>query len=227
VIESLALRLLMLLAAAPLVVVAHELGHVIGGRLGGYYVAAAGIGGGRRFLTIPLSRRFNLFVGPLPLAGGATIAFPTRVPMGRANAFVYHYGGIAIQLLLQLALHLLYWRLPDLRTFLLPAVALNGAVIVANLVPYRIRVGGILVASDGARALAAIAAGRGDAPQPEGGMGTEGFDAVAARIGTPVGHHVLSLCRAQAGENLPPGTSAPGPPPPATPAFYASLPPPG
>ncbi len=218
--DSLAQRLLPLLAAVPVVVIVHELGHVIGGRLGGYYVAAAGMGGGRRFLTIPLGRRFNLFLGPLPLAGGATIAFPTRDPMGRGSAFVYHYGGIASQLLLQTALHLLYWQLPALREPLLPAVVFNAAVIIANLAPYRIRVGGVSLASDGARALAAIAAPGGAPPQPDGGMGTEGFDAVAARLGTPVGHHVLDVCRALAG-----GGDAHVPPaPPGTPAFYVTPP---
>ena len=193
--ESLAFRLTMLLAAVPLVVTVHELGHVLGGRLGGYYVAASGIGGGRRFWTLPLTRRFNLFVGPLPLAGGATVAFPTRLPMGRYSAFVYHYGGIVAQLLLQVGIHLLYWRLPELRGALLPVIALNAAVVVANLAPYRVAVGGLTVASDGARALAAIGEGRGEAPTPQGGMGTDELDAVEARLCSPVGLHVLTVCR--------------------------------
>ena len=196
--ESLALRLLLLLTAVPLVVAVHEFGHVLGGRLGGYYVAAAGIGGGRRFWTIPLTRRFNLFVGPLPLAGGSTIAFPTRMPMGRRSAFVYHYGGIVAQLLLQAGIHLLYWQVPELRSALLPAIALNATVIAVNLAPYRVRVGGLLVASDGARALAAIAAGHDDAPVPDGGMGTDELDSVEARLGSSVGLHVLAVCRALA-----------------------------
>ncbi len=194
--DTLALRLFLLLAAVPLVVAVHELGHVIGGRVGGYYVAAAGIGSGRRFLTLPLTRRFNLFFGPLPLAGGATIAFPTRLPMGRASAFIYHYGGILGQLVLQAAVHLVYWKMPDLRPTLLPGIALNAAVIAANLLPYRVQVRGVAIASDGARAMAAIAAGRGSPPAPQGGMGTEGFDAVEARLGTPVGRFVLGICRA-------------------------------
>jgi len=201
VLEYLTFRLLLLLAAVPLVVAVHELGHVLGGRLGGYYVAASGIGGGRRFWTLPLTRRFNLFVGPLPLAGGATVAFPTRLPMGRYSAFVYHYGGIVAQLLLQGGLHALYWQLPELRGALLPVIALNAAVVVANLAPYRVKVGGLRVASDGARALAAIAAGRGEAPTPQGGMGTDELDAVQARLCSPVGLHVLTVCRALSAED--------------------------
>jgi len=193
---SLALSLGMLIAFLPVVAAVHELGHIAGGRLGGYYVAAAGLGGGRRFLTLPLGRRFNLFVGPLLFTGGATIAFPGRIPTPRWAAFTYHYGGIVAQLGLQAALHLLFWHVPEARPYLLPGIALNGLVVVVNLLPYRLPLGSSLVASDGARALSALAAR--DELGPQSGLGEDLADAVRARLGTDVARFVLTVCQARA-----------------------------
>ncbi len=197
----------MLVAAVPAVIVCHEMGHVIAGRLGGYYVAAAGMGGGRRPWRIPLSRRFNLYLGPVPLAGGATIAFPARSPMPRWAAFSLHYGGIVGQLVLQGALHLVYWRVEAARPWLVPALALNALVIVANLIPWRSRLGGMGVESDGARAARALrgAAVGGlrrapDDPPAAGGeppLPPAAFDVLDARLDSPVGRFVLDVVRAR------------------------------
>ena len=189
------LSLAMLIAFLPVVAIVHEAGHVVGGCLGRYYVAAVGLGGGRRFLHIPIGPRFNLFVGPVLLAGGATIAFPTHLPVRRRHAFSYHYGGIAAQLLFQAALHMVFWGIPSVRPLLLPGLALNALVVVANLLPYRIPVGGYRLASDGARALAAIGASVNLSPQA--GLGAPAFRGVAARLGTDVAQFVLDVCRAR------------------------------
>lgn len=191
----LVLSLAMLVAFLPVVAGVHELGHITGGRLGGYYVAAAGLGGGRRFFTLALGRRFNLFLGPLLFTGGATIAFPGRIPTSRWAAFVYHYGGIVAQLVMQITLHLIYWYLPDTRPFLLPGIALNGLVVVVNLLPYRFPVGSAMVASDGARALSAL----GTDLAPQSGLGADLAEAVGARLGTDVAHFVMGVCRARTG----------------------------
>lgn len=191
----LALSLGMLFAFLPVVATVHESGHIVGGRLGGYYVAASGLGGGRRFFKVALGRRFNLFVGPLLFTGGATIAFPGRMPTPRWAAFVYHYGGIVAQLALQVVLHLAYWQLPETRLFLLPGIALNGLVVVVNLLPYRIPLGNTMVASDGARALSALGTDLG----PQSGLGADLVEAVGARLGTDVSRFVLGVCRARDG----------------------------
>ena len=223
--DSLLLALAMLAAAVPVVVAVHEAGHVLGGHLGGYYVAAAGIGAGRRLWALPLTARFNLFIGPLPLAGGATVAFPTRVPVRRRDAFFYHYGGIASQLLLQACVHLLYWWVPDARPLLLPGIALNAAVMVANVLPYEVRLGALVLASDGARALAALNDTADGAVSPQGGLGVEGFAAAEARVVTDVGRFVLGVCRVLNVDDdrsrafLTTGRL----PPPGTPPLYASI----
>jgi len=201
----------------------HELGHVAGGRAGGYYVAAAGLGGGRRFLRVPLGRRFNLFFSPWLLAGGATVAFPTRLPMPRSAAVAYHYGGIVAQLLLQGALHLTYWRWPEVRPLLLPALGLNALTVMTNLVPYRIRPAGLEVASDGARVLAAI---RGEPEMtvvPRGGLALGAWARIEARLGTAVGRYVLAVCRVRAEVQQGREGVSLGEPPEGTPALYREV----
>lgn len=206
-------------AALPVVIAVHELGHVAGGRAGGYYVAAAGLGTGRRFLRLALGRRFNLFLGPWVLGGGATVAFPTRVPMPRGSAFAYHYGGIIAQLILQGGLHLAYWRWPEARLVLLPAIGLNAVTLMTNLLPYRIRLGGLELASDGARVWAALRGEPEIAVVPRGGLALGAWERVGARLGTGVGRYVLAVCRARA-EGGGGALSALGPPPEGTPALY-------
>ncbi len=194
--NPLLLALLILAAYVPIVSAVHEGGHVLGGRLGGYYVAASGFGGGRRFWTLPLGRGFNLFFGPEVWAGGATVAFPMRVPVDRFGAFAYHYGGIAAQLLLQLSLHAIYVTWPETRPFVLPGILFNALVIGANVVPYRIPVGDLVLASDGARVLAALGTSR-SRLLPQAGLAAATFEPVAARIDTEVGEFVLRVCRSK------------------------------
>ena len=186
----------MLAAAAPVVVASHELGHVVAGRLGGYYVAAMGMGGGHRFLRVPLGGRFNLFFGAVPLAGGATIVFPTRTPMGRRAAFGYHYGGIVAQLVLQGVAHLVYWQLPETRPFLWPGLALNASVLVANLIPFRTSIGPLPLESDGARASQSLRTPGGVSMEAFTGVEPGAFDVVESRLSTPTGRFVLAVCRA-------------------------------
>ncbi len=186
----------MLAAAAPAVVICHELGHVAAGRLGGYYVAAMGMGGGKRFVRIPLGNRFNLFIGAVPLAGGATIVFPTRTPMGRRAAFAYHYGGIVAQLLLQGLAHLAYWQFPELRPYLLPGLALNASVLVANLIPFHTSIGPLPLESDGARASRSLRSPGGVSMEAFTGVDSGAFDVVESRLSTPTGRFVLAVCRA-------------------------------
>jgi hypothetical protein len=198
---SVLLPLAMLIAFLPLVSAVHEAGHVIGGGLGGYYVAATGFGGGRRFWTVALSPRLNLFFGPNPFAGGATVAFPTRLPMGRGAAFSYHYGGIAAQLALQVVLHAVYWLAPELRSLLLPGMLLNAGVLATNTVPFRLPVGELVLASDGARVLEALGSRAARAVGPQASLGSPQFSAIGARIGTDVGRFVLGVCRARSVED--------------------------
>lgn len=220
--ERLLLPLAMLCVFLPVVSLIHEAGHVVGGRLGGYYVAASGFGGGRRFWTTPLSRRLNLFLGLNLLVGGATIAFPTRLPMGRAAAFAYHYGGIAAQLVLQVALHLVYWKVPEARPYLLPGLSFNALVLVMNTLPLRLPVGEDLVlASDGARVLEALGSRAASAIGPQASLGSPQFRAMRARLGTDVGRFVLDVCRARAvDDEWTANFLASATPPPGTPVLY-------
>jgi hypothetical protein len=197
VVNPLLSSLLILLAYVPLISAVHEGGHVIGGRIGGYYVAASGFGGGRRFWRLPLGRGFNLFLGPELWAGGATVAFPTHIPMDRFGAFTYHYGGIAAQLLLQLSLHAVYVTWPETRLFVLPGILFNALVIGANVVPYRLPVGSQILASDGSRVLAALGASRNQL-LPQAGLGAETFDPISSRVRSEIGSFVLNICRAKA-----------------------------
>ncbi len=218
--SPLILSLASLAAALPVIVGVHELGHVAGGLLGGYYVAAAGLGTGRRFLRLRLGPRFNLFVGPWLLGGGATVAFPTRAAMPRRAAVAYHYGGIVAQLVLQAVLHGIYWRWPEARAALLPALGLNAVTLMTNLVPYRLRLRGWAVASDGAQVWAAL---RGEAALsvvPRGGLPLGAWDRIEARLGTPVGRYVLQVCRVLAEGGSPADLATLGPPPEGTPALY-------
>ncbi len=218
---SVLLPLAMLVAFLPVVSAVHEAGHVIGGRLGGYYVAASGFGGGRRFWKLEVSRRLNLFVGPNPLAGGATIAFPTKLPMGRAAAFSYHYGGIAAQLVLQVVLHAIYWQAPDLRPLLLPGMLLNASVLATNTVPFRVPVGDLVLASDGARVLEALGSKAVRAIGPQASLGSRQFGTIGARVGTDVGRFVLAVCRARAvDDEASQRFLAEGRPPAGTPELY-------
>lgn len=215
------LPLAMLVAFLPVVSAVHEAGHVLGGRLGGYYVAASGFGGGLHFWKVSLTPRFNLFIGPNPLAGGATIAFPTRLPMGRFAAFSYHYGGIAAQLALQVVLHMAYWRAPELRSLLLPGMLLNAGVLVTNTVPFRVPVGDLVLASDGARVLEALGSRAALAIGPQASLGSPLFGAIAARVGTDVSRFVLGVCRARAvDDETTRRFLAQGSPPPGAPALY-------
>ncbi len=221
--ESVLLPLAMLCVFLPVVSAVHEAGHVVGGRLGGYYVAASGFGGGRRFFTAAVSDRLNLFLGPNLLAGGATIAFPARLPMGRGAAFAYHYGGIAAQLVLQVALHMVYWKVPEARPYLLPGLSLNALVLITNTVPLRVPVGDLVLATDGARVLEALGSRAAHALGPQASLGSPQFSAMRARLGTEVGRFVLDVCRARVvDDERSAAFLASATPPPGTPELYCA-----
>ncbi|MCK6526735.1 hypothetical protein L6R50_04000 [Myxococcota bacterium] len=211
--------LVLLLLALPALAVVHEAGHVIAGRLAGFYVTSAGLGAGPWFLRIPVGPAFNLFIGVNLLGGGATVAFPARTDLGPAAQALFHYGGVLAQGTLHAALYGLLAGRPDLAPWLRPVLALNGLTAAANLLPLRLSLGGAVLETDGALAAAALGGrGRGVAP-PAHRIATRAAFA-RPRVGNPVGRFVLDLCVAASGHPPPPGFHWGADPPPGTPAVF-------
>ena len=114
----------------PLVVILHELGHVLFARVGGYRVTAFAIGLGRPIWRVRLGRGPVIVFNQWLLAGGACTAIPTRPP-GPRRAW-YHAGGLLAQAGLAVGLFAspsMWWAHR--------AANFNGLVAATNALPWR------------------------------------------------------------------------------------------
>lgn len=130
IVNLLAFELAALAIYGPLVVILHELGHVLFASAGGYRVTAFAIGLGRPLWRFKLGRGPVVVVNQWILAGGACTAIPTRRP-GPRRAW-YHAGGLIAQLGLGLSVLVTpaAWLVQRVATF-------NLLVAVTNAVPWR------------------------------------------------------------------------------------------
>lgn len=149
-------ELLWMAGMLPLSALFHELGHAVAGRLAGMSVYACGVGAGRPVLRVALGG-LVLFLGKMPYAGGFTLAAGPGLRAPPSALVAFALGGPLANVLTALAalgidalggrsaaVSALFW--------------IAGLNALFNLVPYRARVGGLLLRND---AMVAIGAGRG------------------------------------------------------------------
>jgi hypothetical protein len=134
------------------VVVGHELGHAVAGRLFGYRIFEISLGMGPKLLDTTAGRT-HLVVRPFPLAGHTMLA-PTRMHGSRVPGLLVSLAGPFTNLVM-LAIALT----GDLADPWTNAVlVVNGYVLVTNLLPIRVKNPLGVVISDGRRALSALEA---------------------------------------------------------------------
>lgn len=180
-------ELLALALYAPLVVLIHELGHVLAARAGGYRITSFGVGLGGPVWSIYLRNGVTLHLDRWLLAGGAATAIPTG-PITARRAW-FHAGGLLAQALLGVGLLVLPgpWPLDRLAQF-------NLLVALTNAIPWRW--GG--QASDGWRLLDALAGGRRDGSVLHQRRGLARMAQREAAIGSPIGRVYSEVCLAWA-----------------------------
>lgn len=128
-------------------IAAHELGHVILGRLAGVRMAAAGFGWHRPFAWIRIGG-VALYVGR-PLSMGLASPAAVQPPLSRARLALFTAGGVAANAVAG-ALGLTAWGL-GMGVWGLALAVWSAWLVVANLVPGRHPVGrGVAVENDGA-----------------------------------------------------------------------------
>lgn len=128
--QALALEIVALLVYGPLIVLLHESGHALFARLGGYRVTSFGIGLGRPFWRVQLSRGVVFHLDRWLLAGGACVAFPSGPPTLKRAWF--HAGGLILQAVLAVVL----LALPH--TWLGDRIAQFNLIVAAtNALPWR------------------------------------------------------------------------------------------
>jgi membrane-associated protease RseP (regulator of RpoE activity) len=118
----------------------HELGHALMGRATGFVVTSFGLGTRRPWCVIPVGGA-QVFFCPIRPFQGITFAFASQFNPSRGRLALYLAGGIlAHGLLAVLALAMLAW-LPWGGCVWLAATVVNGAMAMANLMTFKIKVG--------------------------------------------------------------------------------------
>ncbi len=149
--------------------VAHELGHALLARLAGYRVSACGAGLGAPFLRLRLAGTVYYAAPRRPLVG-LTFSLPTHAGMGRAGRVALLTGGLVAHAAILVASGLACLgreMSPMARDAAWAFAWVNGALLVLNAVPMRMRMGRAAVESDAWQILHALRGARG-APPPLG-----------------------------------------------------------
>lgn len=145
--------ILFMLVALPLAIFLHELGHAIFGELAGLRVLALVVGTGRPLYTRRI-RNTIFCIMSRPFFSGMAICVSPGIRTPRPALATFAIGGpLASFLTGALLLPLLvFYDSPVLGTFCLFSLALG----VTNAMPFRWRVGGRIVRSDGMLAIGAL-----------------------------------------------------------------------
>jgi len=118
-----------LLVYGNALIFAHELGHALFARAGGFRVTSFGVGSGRPLARLPLRGGAIFYIGRLWI-GGACHAVPTG-PMTRRR-FWFHSGGLLVQGLIALLLF------PFTDTWIIARIAqFNLLVAATNIIPWK------------------------------------------------------------------------------------------
>jgi len=146
-------EILALLAYGPVLVLWHEVGHLLLARAGGLRATSFGIGAGKPLWHTRLPGGFVLWVGRWVLLGGSCTAVPVT-PAGPRRAW-FHAGGLIAQVVLAVVLLALphSWWLHRVAQF-------NVLVFLTNALPWRLGAS----TSDGMRLWRLFVARRAEAP---------------------------------------------------------------
>jgi tetratricopeptide (TPR) repeat protein len=139
-------------AVLVVLVVTHELGHALVGKLLGYRIFEVSIGLGPRLLNVPLSRT-RVVVNLLPI-GGHTLLAPRSARLLPARDVFVSLAGAFVNLFMVLGA-----LTADLsNSFTFGIVLVGSAIVVENLLPRHVRNPLGVMQSDGMRAALALGA---------------------------------------------------------------------
>ncbi len=143
-------------AALFLVILTHEVGHALAGRLAGHRVRALLIGSGPRLLSFRLGR-VVVYLHALPFSG-AVLATPPNVDHWiRLRQWTMFAGGPAANILMFFVIRAFEgpaapWR--DAQSWWMSAAMLNLGIGLLNLIPFRVFRTPLGLPTDGQRLLA-------------------------------------------------------------------------
>jgi hypothetical protein len=146
------MALLYVLAFYPILYVSaflHEVGHAVLGRWNGWQVTSLGMGVGHP-VAVWSWRGSRVFLGLTRPFQGLCFAHHTKSPSRRQYA-LYCAGGILVQTLLAMAAIIFCWAVSWGRGIWFEIALANGLCVLMCAIPFRMRVGKFVLASDGAQ----------------------------------------------------------------------------